>query len=340
MPTAFPLTVLGQDDWLFFARDAAGILRYAVTETDAAWLDTPHGGDCWDPATGLNCDGETRYTCRRDCAAMLARVTARAADYEWSECGNDPVCGDYLGWPASGDAAFTARSRALYLPAGPACGQPCRPPGKAHQLPVLRELGWATWAGAEPQPGDPGRHKHDAAGVPFFAHSHGDASPHDHMPPPDGDSGQGGHAAWDARAARAAQLLFEYVIAARWDLAVLPEASQRALRLAAAGYGTGRLPGLDGVTLRGIPGAMAGALLRDVAETVSPARVARAMAPHEPSRFTAAPMFNASGTEIYRLAPGAAYPVSAVCETCGGTLLHRAFQAAGWVHDPQDRPAR
>lgn len=63
-------------------------------------------------------------------------------------------------------------------------GAPSRPPGRSHQLLVLRELGWVTWSGSEPQPGDPDRHKHDAKGIPFFVHSHNDgADAHDHMPP-------------------------------------------------------------------------------------------------------------------------------------------------------------
>jgi hypothetical protein len=114
--TAFPLRVLGQDDWLFFARDAAGVLVFTYTGTDWHWLDAPHRSDCWDPGTMLNCDGETSFCCRRDCAWMLARVTACASDYEWEECGNDPVSGAYLGWPASEDAAFTGKAGARYLP--------------------------------------------------------------------------------------------------------------------------------------------------------------------------------------------------------------------------------
>jgi len=63
-------------------------------------------------------------------------------------------------------------------------GMVSRPPGRARQVAALRQLGWFTWAGAEPRPGDPDRHKHDAEDVPFFfPHSHSDgADPHDHMP--------------------------------------------------------------------------------------------------------------------------------------------------------------
>ena len=61
------------------------------------------------------CDEETRTACRADCAYMLAWVTAHASEYEWRECGTDPVSGEYLGWPESGDAEFITRSRAAYL---------------------------------------------------------------------------------------------------------------------------------------------------------------------------------------------------------------------------------
>jgi hypothetical protein len=62
-------------------------------------------------------------------------------------------------------------------------GAPSRPPGRAHHLPVLRELGWVTWAGREPREGDTERHKHDAPGGVSFAHSHNDGGDaHDHEP--------------------------------------------------------------------------------------------------------------------------------------------------------------
>jgi hypothetical protein len=108
--------ILGQDDWLFYARRDDGTLVYAVTEADWHWLDTPHGSDCWDPATGLNCDGETRFTCRRDCAWMRDHVAAHPHDYDWHECGHDPVSGEYLGWPPERDAEFETSSRENYLP--------------------------------------------------------------------------------------------------------------------------------------------------------------------------------------------------------------------------------
>jgi hypothetical protein len=111
-----PVKILGQDDWLFYARLADGTLVYTVTETDWHWLEAPHGSDCWNESTGLNCDGETKFVCRTDSAYMHEWVTAHAAEYEWYECGTDPVSGEYLGWPESRDEEFTANSRAAYLP--------------------------------------------------------------------------------------------------------------------------------------------------------------------------------------------------------------------------------
>lgn len=91
------------------------------------------------------------------------------------------VLGDYCRPPVI--TAAEGREEGTLDHGTPDHGAPSRPPGRAHQLPVLRELGWATWAGSEPRPGDPNRHKHDAEGVPFFAHSHNDgADAHDHMP--------------------------------------------------------------------------------------------------------------------------------------------------------------
>jgi len=110
------MELLGQDDWLLFARRDDGTLVYTVTETSGAWLDAPHRGECWDPGTGLNCDGETRFTCRRDCAWMQDHVRSHPGDFGWSECGYDPVSGEYLGWPPDKDAEFTAASRENYLP--------------------------------------------------------------------------------------------------------------------------------------------------------------------------------------------------------------------------------
>jgi hypothetical protein len=120
------LRLLGQDDWLFFARRDDGTLVYAVTEADGHWLDSPHGGGCWDPATGLNCDGETRFTCRRDCAWMRDHVAAHLDEYDWAECGHDPVSGEYLGWPPEKDAEFEAASRERYLPRDHGKDRPAR----------------------------------------------------------------------------------------------------------------------------------------------------------------------------------------------------------------------
>ena len=109
------MKLLGQDDWLFFARRDDGVLVWTVTETDGHWLDAPHGGACWDPVTGRNCDGETKTTCRRDCTWMHEYVKAHTGEFGWQECGDDPVSGEYLGWGADQDEAFMVSSRAQYL---------------------------------------------------------------------------------------------------------------------------------------------------------------------------------------------------------------------------------
>jgi hypothetical protein len=107
--------ILGQDDWLFYARRDDGTLVYTVIDMDEHWWDAPHRGDCWYPESGRNCDGETAFVCRRDCAFMLAHVTQNTDNYEWLECGRD-TDGSRLDWPESEDAAFMASSRSRYLP--------------------------------------------------------------------------------------------------------------------------------------------------------------------------------------------------------------------------------
>lgn len=111
-----PATILGQDDWMIVGRTVGGTLVYTVVEMDGRWLDAPHRGDCWDPATGRNCDGETKQACRLDCQFMQDHVAARPGDYDWEEFGDDPVSGEYLGWDPGEDAEFTARSSRNYLP--------------------------------------------------------------------------------------------------------------------------------------------------------------------------------------------------------------------------------
>jgi hypothetical protein len=111
-----PARILGQDDWLFYGRLADGTLVYTVTEADWHWLEAPHQSECWIASTGRNCCGETMFACRIDSAWMHEWVTAHAGDYEWRECGTDPVSGEYLGWPESEDEKFIAGSRRTYLP--------------------------------------------------------------------------------------------------------------------------------------------------------------------------------------------------------------------------------
>jgi hypothetical protein len=101
-----PARILGQDDWLIFARTADGRLIYTVIETDGRWLDAPHKADCWDEVTGRNCCGDTMVTCRLDNSYMLLQVTRHAREYYWQES-------DYpLDVP---DNEFAAASRARYL---------------------------------------------------------------------------------------------------------------------------------------------------------------------------------------------------------------------------------
>jgi hypothetical protein len=106
--------LLGQDDWLFFARREDGTLVYTVVETNWHWLEAPHGGECR-PRHRLNCDGETRTTCRLDSTWMHEYVRAHMSEFDWQECGDDPVSGEYLGWAPEGDEAFAAKSRRTYL---------------------------------------------------------------------------------------------------------------------------------------------------------------------------------------------------------------------------------
>ncbi len=97
--------MLGQDDWLIFARTEDGRLVYTVIETDPVWLSAPHEGD------GIYGSREWRA----DNAYVLEHVTNHANSYYWRECGSD-TDGTYLGWPACDDDGFTAQSARTYLP--------------------------------------------------------------------------------------------------------------------------------------------------------------------------------------------------------------------------------
>ena len=109
------MRLLGQDDWLFYARREDGVLVFAITEMNWHWLEAPHGSGCWNEVTGRNCDGETRSVCRRDCAWMHAYVRLHLGKFHWRECGHD-TDGTYLGWGPERDEAFMASSRGTYLP--------------------------------------------------------------------------------------------------------------------------------------------------------------------------------------------------------------------------------
>ena len=109
------MKILGQDDWLIYARRDDGTLVFTVIETDWHWLEAPHKGECWSDKTGRNRNGETLSVCRIDSAYMQVWVTQHASDYDWRECDTD-TDGTYMGWPESEDEAFMARSRQTYLP--------------------------------------------------------------------------------------------------------------------------------------------------------------------------------------------------------------------------------
>jgi hypothetical protein len=108
--------ILGQDDWLFYARTDDGTLVYTVQEISPAWWDAPHGGECWDETTGRNCSGDSKMTCRIDAGYAQLWVTRHADHLDWHACGNDPVSGEYMGWGPERDQAFMDSSRRNYLP--------------------------------------------------------------------------------------------------------------------------------------------------------------------------------------------------------------------------------
>lgn len=97
--------VLGQDDWLIFARTADGRLVYIVIECDPTWLSAPHEGDA--------IYGSREW--RADNAFMQEHVTRNADSYHWRECDRD-TDGTRLDWPVSEDDGFAARAAAHYLP--------------------------------------------------------------------------------------------------------------------------------------------------------------------------------------------------------------------------------
>ena len=93
------LQVLGQDDWLVFARTATGVLVYTVIETDWHWLEAPH--------EGLAGHGSPEW--REDNQFMHDWVSGRAGDYDWQVYDIEP-------WPREEDDAFVNQSAANYLP--------------------------------------------------------------------------------------------------------------------------------------------------------------------------------------------------------------------------------
>lgn len=105
--------VLGQDDWLFFARTVDGTLVYYNSELDWHWLATPNGGQ------PIEIEDYEEYRRsgkdRVDNSWMHHYVSTSADQLYWEECGTDPVSGEYLGWGPEKDAEFMAGSRARYL---------------------------------------------------------------------------------------------------------------------------------------------------------------------------------------------------------------------------------
>lgn len=105
--------VLGQDDWLFYARTTDGTLVFYSSELDWHWLETPNGGQ---PVGIEEYDAYERSgRARVDQSWMHRYVVTNANSLYWEECGVDPVSGEYLGWGPAEDDKFTAQSRAHYL---------------------------------------------------------------------------------------------------------------------------------------------------------------------------------------------------------------------------------
>jgi hypothetical protein len=76
------MKVIGSDDWLVFAIDKAGQLRYTVIETDPVWLDAPHRGgfdEHFQPLEGY-CDTEAE---REDWRYVLSWIALHPADFTW-----------------------------------------------------------------------------------------------------------------------------------------------------------------------------------------------------------------------------------------------------------------
>jgi hypothetical protein len=106
------MRILGQDDWLFFARTDEGELVYYVSEMDYHWLETPNQG-------GLHGVAYSKYygspEWRVDNSWMHMYIVRNADTLFWFPCDNDPVSGEYLGWPPDNDEEFMTKSRATYL---------------------------------------------------------------------------------------------------------------------------------------------------------------------------------------------------------------------------------
>ena len=105
--------VLGQDDWLFYARTTGGTLVFYNSELDWHWLETPNGGQ----PVGIEQYDDYRRSGkdRIDNSWMHQYIATSADSLCWEECGFDPVSSEYLGWGPDEDDKFMAQSRAHYL---------------------------------------------------------------------------------------------------------------------------------------------------------------------------------------------------------------------------------
>lgn len=117
--------VLGQDDWLFYARTDSGRLVYWNSESSPAWFSAPHGGfhDC-------NCP-DSMAVCRIDASWMQLYVernknvpgllywqNGEGVEFHNGPWITDPSHCDFneaLGWPESKDLEFVVNSRKAYL---------------------------------------------------------------------------------------------------------------------------------------------------------------------------------------------------------------------------------
>jgi hypothetical protein len=98
------MKILGQDDWLVFARRDDGVLVYTTIETTGHWLSTPNKGDA----------EYSTVEWRIDNSWMQAYITEHPEEFDWRECDND-TDGTYMGWGPEEDEEFMLNARRTYL---------------------------------------------------------------------------------------------------------------------------------------------------------------------------------------------------------------------------------